>query len=153
MSVPGRGNDRRTPLWSRFFVPAHMWLYRATGGLLGHRLGPQRTLLLTTTGRKSGLPRTLPLTYFRPGGELVLVASNWGSDQPPAWYLNIVAQPHVRVQLKRDIFDAEAQVAGEEERARLWPGIAAQNPQYARYQAGTSRTIPIVFLRRAPASA
>jgi len=152
MSVSGRANGRRTPVWSRFFVPAHIWFYRTTGGLLGHNLGPQHTLLLTTTGRKSGLLRTQPLTYFRPESDLVLVASNWGSDQPPAWYLNVVAQPHVRVQLKRDVFDAEAQVAGEEERARLWPDIAAQNPQYARYQSGTSREIPIVFLRRARAS-
>ena len=153
MSAPAPQMTRRTPGWSRYFVPAHIWLYRATGGLLGHRLGPQHTLLLTTTGRKSGLPRTQPLTYFRPERDLVLVASNWGSDQPPAWYFNIVAQPHVRVQLKRDTFDAEAQVASDEERDRLWPAVVAQNPQYGRYQAGTSRKIPMVFLRRLPASA
>jgi deazaflavin-dependent oxidoreductase (nitroreductase family) len=83
-------------------------------------------------------------------GELILVASNWGSDRPPAWYLNILAQPHVRVQLKREVFEATARQATEEERERLWPSIAAQNSQYARYQAGTSRTIPLVFLTRLP---
>jgi hypothetical protein len=55
----------RTPGWARLFLPVHRWLYQRTGGVLGHRLGPQRTLLLTTTGRRSGHPRTLPLQYFR----------------------------------------------------------------------------------------
>lgn len=148
MSAPNRTVARRRPLWSRFFVPTHVWLYRATGGLIGHRLGSQRTLLLTTTGRKSGLSRTQPVTYFRWEGELVLVASNWGSDQPPAWYLNLMAQPLAHVQLKRARFEVEASTASAEERARAWPSIVRQNPQHARYQAGTERQIPVVFLRR-----
>lgn len=148
MNAPDHAATPRTPGWSRFFVPAHIWLYRATGGFLGHRLGPQRTLLLTTTGRKSGLLRTQPLAYFLPQGRIVLVASNWGNDRPPAWYLNLVAQPRVRVELKREVFDAEARIATGEERERLWPLIVAQNRVYARYQAGTSREIPLVLLRR-----
>ncbi|HEV8193532.1 MAG TPA: nitroreductase family deazaflavin-dependent oxidoreductase [Ktedonobacterales bacterium] len=153
MSAPGRREARRTPGWSRLFVPVHIWLYRATGGLLGHRLGPQRTLLLTTTGRKSGLPRTQAITYFRADDDLVLVASNWGSDRPPAWYLNLLAHPQVHVQLKREAFEAEARMTTHEERARVWPVVVAQNPQHARYQAGTSREIPVVFLRRVPTTA
>src|SRR5579885_3609842 len=96
----------RTPGYSKWFIPLHTWLYRRTGGLLGHRLGPQRILLLTTTGRKSGQPRTQPLAYFRDdAGGIYVVASNWGNDAPPAWYLNAQANPHVRVQLRRDTFD------------------------------------------------
>lgn len=148
MSASSRRDARRTPIWSRFFVPAHIWLYRATGGLIGHSLGVQHTLLLTTTGRKSGLSRTQAITYFRWEDELVLVASNWGSDLPPAWYLNLVAQPRVHVQLKRESFDAEARTATAEERAHVWPVVVAQNSQYARYQAGNPREIPVVFLRR-----
>jgi F420H(2)-dependent quinone reductase len=139
----------RTPGWARWFVPAHRWLYRATRGVIGHQLGRQRTLLLTTTGRRSGVARTQPLTYFNLEGETVLVASNWGNDQPPAWYLNCLAQPHVRMRLGRDEYDAIARVATEAERARLWPRVIAANPQYARYQAGVTHSIPLVLLRRA----
>jgi deazaflavin-dependent oxidoreductase (nitroreductase family) len=139
----------RTPPWARLFLPVHRWLYRHTGGLLGHRLGPQRTLLLTTVGRKTGLPRTLPITYFRhPSGRLFIVASNWGSDHPPAWYLNILAEPLVRVQLKRETFVATAHPADSAERATLWPWLVARSPNFGRYQAVASREISIVLLER-----
>lgn len=116
---------------------------------MGHRLGPQRILLLTTTGRKSGQPRTQPLAYFRDdAGGIYVVASNWGNDAPPAWYLNAQANPHVRVQLRRDTFDAVATRATPDERARLWPGLIARQPRYARYQATAAREIPLVYLRR-----
>jgi deazaflavin-dependent oxidoreductase (nitroreductase family) len=143
----------RTPRWARWFVPAHVWLYRATGGWLGHRLGRQRTLLLTTTGRRTGLPRTQPVTYFTLEGQTVLVASNWGNDRPPAWYLNCVAQPRVRVRLRRAAFDAITRTATADERARLWPPLVAGNPQYARYQAAVPSTIPVVLVRPAPSTA
>lgn len=148
MSASMPPKTSRTPWWSKRFVVLHTRLYRATGGRIGHQLGTQRTLLLTTTGRKSGQSRTLPLTYVHAGGELVLVASNWGNDHPPAWYLNILAHPRVQVQLKGETFDALATPATPEERARLWPQVIVPAPQYARYQAGTSREIPLVLLRR-----
>ncbi len=95
---PDAASRNRTPGWAQLFLPIHRWLYQHTGGVLGHRLGSQRTLLLTTTGRRSGQPRTLPLQYFRsPEGHLFVVASNWGNDRPPAWYLNLLAAPRVQV--------------------------------------------------------
>jgi deazaflavin-dependent oxidoreductase (nitroreductase family) len=142
----------RTPWWARWFVPAHVWLYRASGGRVGHRLGRQRTLLLTTTGRRSGRPRTQPVTYFTLEGQTVLVASNWGNDQPPAWYRNCLAQPRVRVRRGRAVFAAVARVATDAERARLWPRLIAGNPQYARYQAAVAHTIPVVLLLPAPST-
>lgn len=148
MSASQPTNTNRSPWWSKQFVALHMRLYRATAGRIGHRLGPQRTLLLTTTGRKSSLLRTQPLTYVRVGDALILVASNWGNDHPPAWYLNIQTLPRVRVQLKGDIFDATVTTATPEERARFWPHVVAQNPVYARYQAGVTREIPLVLLHR-----
>lgn len=151
MTTPRLAPVRRAPWWAGPFRAAHLALYRATGGVFGHWLGPQRTLLLTTTGRKSGQPRTQPITYFALDGRdgpLTLVASNWGSDAPPAWYLNLTAQPAARVQLKGETFPVTAAVATAEEHARLWPLVTARNPQYARYQAATSREIPIVLLRR-----
>jgi deazaflavin-dependent oxidoreductase (nitroreductase family) len=149
-SHPGTSTPHdRTPRWARLFLPAHRWLYQRTGGLLGHRLGPQRTLLLTTIGRKTGRPRTLPITYFRhPSGRLFIVASNWGGDRPPAWYLNILAAPQVGVQLKRETFVATARTADAGERATLWPWLVARSPNFGRYQAVASREIPIVLLER-----
>ena len=134
------------------FGEEHVRRYRETGGEVGHIWNGVPTLLLTTTGRKSGQPRTQALSYFALDGldgALTLVASNWGSDAPPAWYLNLMAQPSARVQLKGESFPITAAVATAEERARLWPQVVAANPQYARYQAGTPREIPIVLLRRA----
>lgn len=155
MTAPPPAAARGAPWWARAFWTTHTALYRASGGWLGHSLIIQRTLLLTTTGRKTGQPRTRAVTYFTfpdlPDfqGALALVASNWGSDSPPAWYLNLGAQPRAQVQLKRATFPVIASVASAEQRALLWPRVVAANRQYARYQAGTSRAIPIVLLRRA----
>jgi len=137
----------RTPRWARLFLPLHRWLYLHTDGRIGHSLVLQRTLLLTTTGRKTGLPRTQPLTYFRhPSGPLFVVASNWSSDNPPAWYLNILSNPHVQVRLKRETFTATARQANPTERAWLWPWLVARAPVFGRYQTITSREIPLVLL-------
>lgn len=148
MSASPPSSTRRIPWWGKQFIALHIRLYRATGGRIGHRLGPQRTLLLTTTGRKSGLPRTQPLTYVCVDDTLIIVASNWGNDHPPAWYLNIQTNPHVHVQFKGDIYDATATTATPEEHARLWPYVVARNPAYARYQAGTTREISLILLHR-----
>lgn len=150
--TPSRPTAPGAPWWARAFWTAHTALYRASDGRIGHSLIVQRTLLLTTTGRKTGEPRTRAITYFDfpdLNGALALVASNWGSDAPPAWYLNLLTQPRAEVQLKRQRFTVVATVATTEERARLWPQVVAANGQYARYQAGTTREIPIVLLRRA----
>jgi F420H(2)-dependent quinone reductase len=152
VTAPRPAAARGAPWWARAFWKAHTAVYHASGGLLGHSLVVQRTLLLTTTGRKTGQPRTRAITYFSfPDleGALALVASNWGSDSPPAWYLNLIAQPRAQVQLKRETFPVIASVASARERALLWPQVVAANRQYARYQAETSREIPIVLLRRA----
>jgi deazaflavin-dependent oxidoreductase (nitroreductase family) len=140
---------RRAPGWAKPLSVTHIALYRATGGVIGYWLGSQRALLLTTPGRRSGQPRTQPLTYYPLEGKLALVASNFGSDTPPAWYLNLVARPEAWVQLRRETFPVTATVATAEERARLWPLIVARLALYAHYQAGTAREIPVVLLRRA----
>lgn len=144
-----RSDGSRAPRGSRLFPRAHVRLYRATGGLLGHWLGRQRCLLLTTTGRKTGRSYTQPLSYFQLDGRIYVVASNWGGDRPPAWYLNLGAQPRVSVQLKRARWDALASAVAPEERARLWPRLVARNPLFARYQEASAREIPVVLLRPA----
>jgi deazaflavin-dependent oxidoreductase (nitroreductase family) len=110
------------------------------------------TLLLTTTGRRSGEQRQLPLIYGEDPSGLVIVASKGGAPAHPAWYLNLVEHPQVIVQVAHDRYRAEARVVGPEERQRLWPKMTAIWPQYDEYQEKTDREIPVVVLSRAAES-
>jgi len=121
----------------------HLWDTTAVGGP-----GPVPTLLLTTAGRRSGQPITMPLIYGEVGGKYVVVASKGGAPTHPGWYLNLVAQPAVEVQVRADRFRAAARTATGEERARLWQTMAAIYPPYNAYQAKTQREIPVVVLER-----
>lgn len=125
----------------------HMWLYRATRGLIGHRAAGLASLLLTTTGRRSGEPRTVALTYVPDGDDYVVVASNGGADRDPAWWLNLTAKPDATVQVGAATVPVVAHVAAGDERRRLWPMLTAANPFYARYELLTARPIPVVVLR------
>ncbi len=126
----------------------HQRLYELTGGRWGHRLGHVQTLLLRTTGRRSGQRRTSALLYHRDGDRFVVVGSKGGSDTAPAWLLNLQANPHVEVQVATKRFPARARIATLADRRRLWPVMAAIWPGYARYQAKTRRRIPLVILDR-----
>jgi len=110
------------------------------------RLAGMPVLLLTTRGRTTGRPRTVPLTYFVEGDGIVLVASYGGDDRHPGWYHNLCADPRVEVVQGRSRRALTARTATPEERARLWPTIVATYPGYARYQARTARPIPLVVL-------
>ena len=105
-------------------------------------------LLLTSTGRRSGEPRTLPLAYLADGDALVIVASNAGQSRHPAWFHNLRADARARVRVGREVFDVRAEVAEDAERQRLWPLLTAYNPPYAAYERKTERVIPVVLLRR-----
>lgn len=131
------------------FGQEHIDRYVATGGEDGHDWQGTRTLLLTTTGRRSGEPRVAPLIYAPAGDALAVVASKGGSDAPPAWYVNLTADPEVEVQVKDERFRATARTATPEEKAELWPAMVAEWPAYDEYQAKTDREIPIVLLERA----
>jgi deazaflavin-dependent oxidoreductase (nitroreductase family) len=124
----------------------HQFVYEISGGRIGERLGKAQMLLLRTTGRKSGLPRTAALLYHRDGSRYVVVGSRGGSDLPPAWLLNLEAAPEVVVQVGTKRFPARARVASAEERKRLWPEMTRLWPQYDRYQSQTRRSIPLVIL-------
>ena len=126
----------------------HVRLYRLTGGRFVGRVGKAPILLLTTTGRRSGEPRTAPLLYLRDGERLAIVASFGGHPKHPVWYLNLTANPEVNVQVGPDRFAATARTATPEERASLWPLFVAMYPGYAGYQEKTTREIPIVLLAR-----
>jgi deazaflavin-dependent oxidoreductase (nitroreductase family) len=131
------------------FGQEHVERYRATGGEEGHGWRGTQTLLLTTTGRKSGEQRTTPLIYTSYGDAQTIVASKGGSDTPPAWYLNLSENPEVEVQVKTDRFKACARTASAEEKAEIWPTMVSEWPPYDEYQASTEREIPIVILERA----
>jgi deazaflavin-dependent oxidoreductase (nitroreductase family) len=127
----------------------HRTLLRLTGGRIGRELGGMPVLQLTTTGRRSGEPRSVMLTSpLRDGDAYVVVASRGGDDRHPAWFLNLRAEPAVQVAVRGGPrTPMRASVATAEDRARLWPQIADQHENYAGYQQRTSREIPLVLLR------
>ena len=137
-----------SPFW-RVFGKLHTWLYRVSGGSLGHSAGRIKNLLLTTTGRRSGARRTVPLAYIMDGGSYVVVASNGGSDREPAWWLNLQRTPVADVQVGHETVAVVARLAATDERARLWPVLKEVNPFYARYEQITAREIPVVILEPA----
>lgn len=128
----------------------HVERYLETAGEDGYRWRNDTTiLLLTTTGRRSGEPRTHAL-IFRPWLDAYLVvASKGGDDKPPSWFLNLEADPNVTVQIKDDRFAARARVATPEEKPAMWDEMVEAWPDYAEYQKRTSREIPVVVLERA----
>lgn len=130
------------------FGQEHIDRYQATDGVEGHDWQGTQTLLLTTTGRKSGEPRIAPLIYARDGDSFVVVASKGGADEPPAWYVNLSADPEVEVQVMGDRFKARARTATAEEKPRLWQLMVGEWPSYDDYQQKTEREIPIVVLER-----
>lgn len=130
------------------FGQEHVERYRATDGAEGHDWQGTQTLLLTTTGRRSGEPRTTPLIYAAAGESHAVVASKGGSDEPPAWYLNLSENPEVEVQVKADRFKARARTASAEEKPALWKKMVAEWPSYDDYQQRTDREIPVVVLER-----
>jgi deazaflavin-dependent oxidoreductase (nitroreductase family) len=127
----------------------HVDRYRATDGQEGHDWRGTHTLILTTKGRRSGEERSTPLIYGRHGDDYMIVASKGGSDEAPAWYLNIEADPEVDVQVKADRFKARARTATPEEKPELWRIMTSEWPDYDEYQQKTDREIPVVVLERA----
>ncbi len=127
----------------------HVRLSRLTGGRFVGRVAKSPILLLTTTGRRSGLPRTTPLLYLQDGERLAIVASFGGHPRHPVWYLNLTANPDVQIQVRGERFTAMAHTADADERERLWPLVVEMYPGYARYQEKTTREIPVVLLTRA----
>lgn len=118
--------------------------FRAAGGALGAR----PLLLLTTTGARTGLPRTTPMMYIPDGDRLLVLASNAGAPKHPDWYHNVVAHPEVRVEVAGEAYDASAVVLTGEERERLWARITEQYPFFNDHQGKITRTIPVIALVR-----
>jgi deazaflavin-dependent oxidoreductase (nitroreductase family) len=133
---------------SRPWFAEHVDRYLETDGEDGHDWNGNPTLLLTTRGRRSGEPHTLPLIYGRDGDRLVIVASRGGAPKHPAWYLNLLTDPEAEVQVGAEVFPVRARTAEPAEKARMWSTMAAIWPAYDDYQAKTDREIPVVVLDR-----
>jgi deazaflavin-dependent oxidoreductase (nitroreductase family) len=129
--------------------PEHVRRYRETGGEVGHIWKEGSTvLLLTTTGRKSGEPRTTPLIYAEDGDHYVIVASKGGAPEHPLWYLSLQENPEVHVRVLGERFTAHAETLSPEDKARVWPHLLDVYAPYADYQKKTDREIPVVRLKR-----
>lgn len=131
------------------WVAEHTQKYVASDGEDGHIWRGVPCLVLTTKGRKSGELRRNALIYGTDGDDYVIVASRGGDPKHPHWYLNLVDEPKVGVQVGKDRFDATAHVATAEEKGRLWSALTQIWPAYDEYQAKTEREIPVVVLTRA----
>jgi deazaflavin-dependent oxidoreductase (nitroreductase family) len=132
---------------------ANVWLYRRTSGQVGGRgMGRLPLLLLTVPGRTTGTPHTVPVAYLdHDRGWIVVGTGMGGSTRTPQWFLNLQAagQGHVRIGAREH--DVTAHLPTSAERGTLWPRIAARAPHFAKWQARTGRTLPIIILTARPA--
>lgn len=126
----------------------HVREYQATDGEVGYDWNGATCLLLTTKGRKSGLDRTIPIIFTEAKGKIFIIGSQGGHPQHPLWYLNVQADPRVKVQIKGDKFDAIARAAPSPEREELWAEAIKDWPNFDIYQTRTTRRIPLVVLDR-----
>ncbi len=127
----------------RFFSQMHVAFYRLWGGMSPLN---RNTLILTTRGRTTGREISTPVLYVEKDGRLYLVASFGGSDSPPAWYLNLAANPEVKVELGRSRKTCRTRTLAQEEAKSIWPKLLAMYPAYASYQKKTARVFPIAEL-------
>lgn len=134
---------------TRYLGALHRFLYSASGGKIGSHMWGLEILLLTTTGYRSGRPRTVPLCSLRDGENFVVIASYGGLDRSPSWRLNLQREPRAIARLGRDTHNVVAREAVAAERERLWAQVTARAPGYLDYQRRTTRRIPVVILEPA----
>lgn len=137
---------RLRPGTIRMLGRVHAWLWRLFGGKLGSGFGKAPFLLLTTTGRKTGRPRTTPVLYFRDGTDLIVVASFGGNDIHPGWYLNLESFPEATVLIQGQRRRVFARRVAPEEKKRIWPRLVELYPNFDLYQRRTGREIPLLRL-------
>ena len=136
-----------SPILVKTVSLTHLFWYQLTGGLVGGSFLGRPILLLTTTGRKSGRSYTTPLQYLSDGDDVVLAASNGGSQRHPDWWLNLRAHPEAKVQIRLQRKRVVAEIAKGKERDRLWGRLVQMYRGYQDYQETAEREIPVVILR------
>ena len=132
----------------RLFWDVHLKLYLWSAGRIGHTIRNLPVLILTTTGKKTGLLRPKALMYLPYGDDFVVIASNLGQVNHPAWWINLLAEPVATVQVGNLRYTVHAREADGEEREKLWDLIVAKNSDYKQYRTWTSRRIPVVVLEK-----
>ena len=131
----------------RSFGRLHAELYKLLGGRFVGSVGlGRKVLLLTTTGRKTGKPRTTPLVYMPHGNDVIVYPSNGGKESPPAWWLNLQANPTATIQLGRATRQIQARPATDQEYTKLWPQAETYNPHWRNYAKTLTRHPPLVIL-------
>lgn len=130
----------------KLFTDFNQFLIRITKGRIGSQLGTQSILVLHTTGRKSGQPRSTPIAYFDYQGRFLLVGSNWGRPNQADWLLNLRRDPNARIDVNGRSFAVQAREATGDEYTSLWKYATEKHPPYLHYQEMTSRRIPVVIL-------
>ncbi len=130
----------------KLILKVMVFLYNVSGGRIGGKMGKVPVLLLTTTGRKTGKQRTLPLVYIMDGSAYVITASAGGADKHPGWFFNIRSNPQATIQVKDKHIPVTAEIAGPEKKPELWARLVEGAPNFAEYQKRTSREIPMVIL-------
>jgi len=128
------------------FMKDHIKRYLATNGEDGHLMNGFPCLVLTTTGKKSGEKRQAAVIYGKHNNSYIIVASKGGSDTPPAWFVNLQANPRAHIQVKEKQMDVKMRVAAGAEHKLLWEMMAKVFPDYLAYQKKTTRKIPVVIL-------
>ena len=145
----GRRPSKLAAVLQNVVTRVHSVLYRSSNGVIGGRIANSPALLLTTTGRRSGKQRTVPLLFLMDGRNVVLVASNGGAVRHSTWWLNLQTTPEAWIQIKGVRRRVKAEQASAAEKQRLWPRLIAMYPGYKRYQEITDRDIPVVILHSA----
>lgn len=141
-----RLNAKSTGTAIKWMSRAQTWIFKKTGGRFGDKfLRGAEVGILTTIGRKSGEERDSPLLFLQEGKRIVLVASQGGRATNPMWYLNLVANPRVKFQTKRETLELTARDATDAERDEYWPKLDAMYADFVNYRSYTDRKIPIVI--------
>lgn len=137
---------RRLTKVFKFILSIAIFLYKLTNGAIGGSMQGLPVLLLTTTGRKSGQPRTVPLGFLRDGSNYVIIASNGGRPRYPGWFFNLKSQPEATIQVKNAQIKVRAEQANPEKRRELWTRLLAISPGYGNYEKRTTREISVMIL-------
>jgi F420H(2)-dependent quinone reductase len=132
----------------KIFWQIHLKLYLWSSGRIGRTIRGLPVLLLTTKGKKTGLPRTKALMYLPYGKDFAVIASNLGENKDPAWWVNLKAEPTAIVQIAKEQFTVHSREVEGYEREKIWKAIAEINSDYEKYRQWTSRRIPVVVLER-----
>lgn len=141
--------SRLSKMAKRLFKAAnglHVALYRMSRGKFANKIANLPILLITTTGRKSGQPRTNPVVYVKEGQDYLISASNGGADLHPNWYLNLQERPLAKIEIGDKVFNVNATIVANEERTRLYDKFIAASSNFVKYEKGTSRVIPVIRL-------